>query len=361
MDELHALKDLLARPAAAQAVKDEGRHRLRNTMLRGPAPKRRRTRLFAGGLTVTAAGLATVVALVGGGSPAEREAAPNGPPLPAPVLMSGSEVLTNAATAVGRQPSEGAYWRISSTGVVARSATGRGYDVVQKMKQTFWLSTSPGGKSWTVSQYLGFVPATEADAAKWRADGSPESWRLEHKDPRCPKGRCAVQILSTKPQPVVTRAFGGKGVVGELAGLPITIAQVRALPTDPAKLKAAIARRLPGAKGRFLDMLAFENGMQLIMNLPVSSGVRAATYRMMAALPGVRSLGEATDQLGRKGHAVTMGADGSKKVLHRVIIDPSTGLPLATEMFTPADGTVLNDTTVTAAGWTDDRPDLSRP
>jgi hypothetical protein len=361
MNELQGLKDLLAKPPAAQAVRDEGRHRLQNVMLGGPGPSRRRKPWLAGGLGVTAAAVAAVVAVVSAGSPAEHKAAPNSPP-PAPLLMSATEVLSSAATNVGRQPSAGAYWRISTSTDLSGIDTGRGYTVQGGMKQTLWLSGSPKGTSWMVSQGLGWAPKTPADIAAWKADGSPTTWRVDRAMGACPPERnCKdlIQVLSGKDQPVQADRRGKPGVVGTLGDFPITLAQVRALPSDPAKLKAAIARRLPGARGELLETITFENGIQVITQLPVSSAVRAGAYRMMASLPGVKALGEFTDPLGRKGQAVTMGADGSAEILHRVIIDPKTGLPLTTQMYRPDNGQVVLDQTVTFAGWTNAKPDLN--
>jgi hypothetical protein len=229
------------------------------------------------------------------------------------------------------------------------------------MKRTLWLSGSPKGTSWAVTEMLGYAPDTPADVAAWKADGSPTTWRIKWPMPPCPpekKCKEPVQKISSKGRPVDARRLGKAGVVGSLGDSPITLAQVRALPRDPAKLKAEIARRLPGASGELLNTITFEDGIQVITELPVSSEVRAAAYRMMASLPGVKAVGEFTDRLGRKGQAVTMGADGSTEVLHRVIIDPKTGLPLATQLYKPSNGQIDLDQTVTFAGWTDAEPDL---
>jgi hypothetical protein len=360
MNEIQALKELLAKPSAAQAVRDEGRHRLQNVMYGGRVPSSRRKPWLAGGLGVTAAAMVTVVAVVSAGSPAAHKAAPNSPP-PAPVLMSATEVLSSAATNVGRQPSTGAYWQISTSGVISRVNTGRGYTVQQTMKRTLWLSGSPGGTSWAVNQFLGYAPKTPADVAAWKADGSPTTWHIKRAAPctvKSKKCRDQVQVLSSKNGPITADRQGGAGVVGDLGNLPITLTQVRALPSDPTKLKAVIAGRLPGVNGKLLDTITFEDGIKVIMQLPVSSAVRAAAYRMMASLPGVTAAGEFADPLGRKGQAVTMGADGSTQVRHRVIIDAKTGMPLTSQQYLTKNGQITDDQTVTVAGWTNANPDL---
>jgi len=68
-----------------------------------------------------------------------------------------------------------------------------------------------------------------------------------------------------------------------------------------------------------------------------------AAFRLLADMPGVRSLGQVTDPLGRQGVAVAIPYPGEEL---RVIFDPATGTHLANVMST---GYVA----VTAAEWTD--------
>ncbi|MDX6742640.1 hypothetical protein [Actinocorallia sp. A-T 12471] len=152
---------------------------------------------------------------------------------------------------------------------------------------------------------------------------------------------------------------GGDGVGRRARSSDITLGELRGLPADPVALKDALARRLkPGTKGVELDTLLFEMGVHLVSELPVSSEVRAAAYRLIAGLPGVVSTGAVTDALGRQGRSVAMGADGSADQMLRLVIDPADGLPLAVQHYTTATGEVVSATTVTRIGWTDDRPDL---
>ncbi|GAA3241958.1 hypothetical protein GCM10020216_068250 [Nonomuraea helvata] len=90
---------------------------------------------------------------------------------------------------------------------------------------------------------------------------------------------------------------------------------------------------------------------------PVSPQVRAASYRILADLPGVRSLGELTDPLGRKGQAFTRTGEGSEGVAtSRIVIDPVSGLPLAKEEYEGADGHRTSYIAVRAIGPTDAPP-----
>jgi hypothetical protein len=97
-----------------------------------------------------------------------------------------------------------------------------------------------------------------------------------------------------------------------------------------------------------------------IMEMPVTSAVRAALYRMLADLPGMENLGEVKDPAGQQGDAVGYTASykdcrpgtlylpqtktgtvfASCTVQQILIIDSATGLPMAAELRypTPPDG-----------------------
>jgi hypothetical protein len=70
-----------------------------------------------------------------------------------------------------------------------------------------------------------------------------------------------------------------------------------------------------------------------VLDLPVTSQVRAAAYKMIAGLKGITTLGTVTDQHGRKGVAVAYTRRGDAGALGqtRLIIDPRTGHALAKE------------------------------
>ena len=95
--------------------------------------------------------------------------------------------------------------------------------------------------------------------------------------------------------------------------------------------------------------------------------VRAAAYRVIAGLPGIRSLGEVTDPLGREGVGFALPASdrpGYGTGRSELIVDPATGALLADrEVLTEPDataaeaglraGTVVNYTATVTAEWTD--------
>jgi hypothetical protein len=102
---------------------------------------------------------------------------------------------------------------------------------------------------------------------------------------------------------------------------------------------------------------------------PVTPQARAAAFRMLAALPGVKLVGTVHDADGRKGTAVAMNeidpADKPDQVQLRLVIDPADGRALAYENVVlganiiypdlPA-GSIASTTTVRTAGWTEKSP-----
>lgn len=139
-----------------------------------------------------------------------------------------------------------------------------------------------------------------------------------------------------------------------LAGSPRSARELAALPTNPAKLKEKLLTWYADTGGvEQRDEFLFYSGAAIVLNLPVSPQVRAAAYRMLAAMPGVTSLGRVTDRLGRPGAAVAVTRQGdSGKVQTRLIVDPATGQALAQETWVA--GNPASFTAVITARWSDD-------
>ncbi|WP_406045940.1 CU044_5270 family protein [Micromonospora sp. NBC_00898] len=139
-----------------------------------------------------------------------------------------------------------------------------------------------------------------------------------------------------------------------LAGSPRSTRELAALPTNPAKLKEKLLAWLAdtgGAEGR--DEFLFYSGAAIVLDLPVSPQVRAAAYRMLAAIPGVTSLGRVTDRLGRPGVAVAVTRQGDfGKAQTRLIVDPTIGQALAQETWVA--GSPTSYTAVISGRWSDD-------
>lgn len=195
-------------------------------------------------------------------------------------------------------------------------------------------------------QYLGAGPASPSDARAWRRDGSPDHWHQGH------------GVLSAHPGPVTetqdtkhgTGDFGGKNDLW--------------LPDDPAKLRTVfLAHQQPGAKGR--NNVIAAGALTVTGSDNVRPAVRAAAFRVLADVPGVRMRPAVSDPEGQTGTAIWQDFWIGFILPYETtydIIDPQTGNFLATDTVaqTPVagapPGTVLDYTATTSAWWTDRLP-----
>lgn len=295
MDDLQMLADALAAPEPSRAVADRSRRRLQRRM-RDAAPRRRIGWAASGSSLAGAAAAAAVVLWSGvaspGGTPGE----------PAP---SAARVLLAAATTAARTPEgRGAYWHVATR------------------------VAGPGGSGAVV-------------AGTWVGrDGT--TWMRGTKT----RGRL---VRLTQPRPF------------RLAGLPLTVARLRRLPTRAAALTAWIAdavrhgggRTSAGRPGPELRRVAVVGSLTaLVSQLPAPPRVRAAAFRALAALPGVRSLGAVAG-----GQGLTIPLPGGRA---RLVVDPATSRVRGTSFLVTADGAetwlpATRSATV-RAGWTDRLP-----
>jgi hypothetical protein len=97
------------------------------------------------------------------------------------------------------------------------------------------------------------------------------------------------------------------------------------LPRDPQTLRARLLTGKveggPPGPGE-----AFTQVGDLLRNTDASPALRAALYRAAAGLPGVKSLGTVTDELGRKGLGLAFDAHGTR---HELIFSATTSALLA--------------------------------
>ncbi|MFI6812555.1 CU044_5270 family protein [Nonomuraea sp. NPDC050328] len=334
------------------------------------APARGR-RGWALGLAVAAAAATAVVVtggLPGGTAPqpvptaaSGGTATPSGPP--APVELSARDVLLVAATSAEKQPpASGTYWHTEFLQRTLYRASA-GYLVAEETRIRTWVSARG---HWSVTQPLGVQPASEADRAKWQEAGAPTE--IEVAVPG--KGTITLSTAPGKPSP-------GHAAGEEIfwLGRNVTMADLRALPDDPDGLKKWLLRYYAGHdtesdRPMGQDAWLFQTTAGLITDMPVSARVRAAAFRMLAALPSVTATGQVTDARGRAGTAVAIETDsiartGERGVLQdRLIIDEAAGAALAREsvVVTPGGlqkdfeaGAVWNSVTQIQRGWTDTR------
>jgi hypothetical protein len=147
---------------------------------------------------------------------------------------------------------------------------------------------------------------------KWRQAGSPKM--VEVPNPDGPQ-RAAVDMQASPS----TRRDAGRPFDGDYFGL--TTGQVAKLPTDAKALENALLnlkgdwhaysskperqpiRALRGAERiRALSDVAGT----LLSQAPAPPRVRAAAFRMLATLPGVKAEGTAADPMGRAGRVISL-------------------------------------------------------
>ena len=104
-------------------------------------------------------------------------------------------------------------------------------------------------RAWGVSQQLGAVPATPADAAAWRAAGSLTIWRSGQPPPNMNYTRGAIfwarpLAASTTASPPFVVWGKSDGTVGTVEGDTTfyTAAQFRQVPASPRGVRAMLRR-----------------------------------------------------------------------------------------------------------------------
>jgi hypothetical protein len=240
MDELQMLANLLARPDQSDDAVEHGRCQLKKAM-HDPFLRRRRTGRLAGVLGLTAAAAVAVAVASSTTAPAP---APSRSSAAAP--QNAREILLTAAMAALKEPaSTGKYWYVKT------------------------VYTKDGSAGYSVETWAGL-------------DG--KSW---------------VRLNSPSGAAVSNEGSNGHWSDGFDVGLTrLTFSQVQQLPTAPVTLKAWIVEHDHQARW------VVEHGHQalktdfligdlagLLGSMPAPPLVRAAAFRLLASLPGVRSLG----------------------------------------------------------------------
>jgi hypothetical protein len=295
MDDLQMLAGALAAPEMSREAVDRGRHRLLNRM-RGPVARRRRPRLLAATIGLTAAAAAAAVAVTTSGTTAPT-ATPNSPPSE----PSSTQILLAAAsTAETRPAGSGTYWHVKEIEENKKPTS-------KPMRGVVDVWTRRDGTQWGGSN--GVVLGNDGD-------GSP----------------AAFQVAFTR----------------------LTFAQLQGLPTTADGLTAWIdgsikrskTGRVPaGAERTYVPRTLIE----LLYEFPAPPKVRAAAYRALAALPNVKSLGAVK---GGRGLLINSGTADEQ----RLVFDPKTSLVHSVGDTGTAS---YHRVTVLAAEWTNTLPKVT--
>lgn len=322
------------------------------------------------GVTTGLAGAAAVALFVSGAIPAATPARTPVTATPYKAASAQQILLTAANQSSKPAATSGRYWLLTGVDVhrVSASTGSTKYNMLFKSRGSEWMAQNPGDDNW--SSYLSdidVVPASPADEAIWKHLGSPKTFTVHT------KGKPDYQFAPRPAKPFVSKNDKFGDPVRALGGTNVSVADMRAIPQDAAGLKAYLLRLFHKPGGTGGDIPTDENewlfgNASSIISYPVSPATRKAAYQILAAIPGVRSLGTATDLNGRSGPAVSFTHKGSRGVGEpygvtesRLIISPTTGLPLASELrqvsggAVPA-GSILSTDITEFAGYTNTGP-----
>lgn len=163
------------------------------------------------------------------------------------------------------------------------------FDLLEKKTVQMWIAPDGSGQRTTTVTSVAFP--TDKDHQAWLDMGSPPQDRV---------GK------------TVTNAFGPTELTGRR--------DLSALPTDPAGLAAAL-RIPPQGEGTYDDEQVMGDIADLLSSANPDAALRAALFKVLANLPGIRSLGQVQDPLGRKGEGFVL-PQGSTEL--EIVVDPST-------------------------------------
>ncbi|KAK1179028.1 CU044_5270 family protein [Streptomyces sp. NBS 14/10] len=325
-------------------------------------------------VAATAAAAGVLVATLpqgGSGSDGSRATARPSTDGPRHTPENGRLALRHVANRLESEADEGTYWQTTTRsgwiGIVAES--GSTFAVAASETQQWSFGVRPGTQSLWVSGIDDTTePRTARDAARWRAAGSPKDLTLAETGPRS-GGKLALRIESgSEKRPTVTRINDGDKIAA-LGARNVTYADLWKLPADTAKLKEYLEGLYEEDRGSEISGRTEWMWRQAagLIGLPVRPEVRAAAYRVIADLPGIRSLGEVTDPLGREGVGFALPATerpdyGTAR--SELIVDPATGALLSDQQVLTKPnaqaaeagltaGTVVNHTATVTSKWTD--------
>ncbi|MFI6515152.1 CU044_5270 family protein [Spirillospora sp. NPDC050679] len=331
MDEMRAIAEMLDEaPSKESTVR--GRNRL-TTEIRTPdagrgarsAERGRRLRwpVLAGAGLATAAAVTAAAIVVPSGSSAPGST--NGPSAAEP--MTARTVLMSAAERAEAAPATGRYWHVRTLAYHPVQVGGKNRYWMERLQvEENW--TDRGGRSWFGLREVGARPLTPADATAWKRDGQPAKWDLGVGD-TADRARLSLQ---TKPK-------AGRLVKGapphtfNVCDKTMTFKQLQALPTSPAALKGAVTKAMDGNDDGPVPADARQGFLQgclvgLLLDVPVRPQTRAAAFRALATMPGVKATGAAKDERGRPGVGLNVHA-GGRGPFTRLVIDPKTSLVLS--------------------------------
>ncbi|MFJ1730685.1 CU044_5270 family protein [Streptomyces sp. NPDC088254] len=287
--------------------------------------------------------------------------------------------LLSAAKKAEAPAAEGTYWQTTtrSEDVDVVGERGESFAVRTTSTGEWSVGVRPGTRSLMISGLDGVTaPRTEADETRWRAAGSPRRVQAAATEEA---GAGTLGHTMGPLRPMVMRTDADDKIYA-LGPRNVSYQDLRELPSEVGELRRRLAS-LPGQDsgadaGGSPTAHVLRQAADLI-TMPVTPAVRAAAYRVMAELPGVRGLGRVTDPLGRVGVGVAFPGTSRTplgSVEQRLVVDPSTGAMLCEQLvlIEPSAralgaglgvGTTVNYSATTRMSWGDSQitvPDTAR-
>lgn len=416
MDELQLVRELFdERPPPRPEVIAEARAQLSAPGPHRQAPPRRGPRaqrppvslrwpgrrlVLGAGVPIAAAAAAVVAVAVTVPGPAAGHSVaslgvyrPGGPAAPSGAGRPGQPVLLAAARTVAQAtPARGGRYWVTSSAVgnfIRVGPAGDRYLILERTGVQNWAARNPRVLSQRIVQPTGVQLASAADHRAWRRAGSPGRWDVGVENGLASPagfadgGTTAIQAGRGK----LVMDFGETGDPFVAGSGSYTARSLLRLPAGPAQLKALLMTGYQRDYGSITGYLFW--AAPKVLTLPVTPQTRAGLYRLLAGLPGVRSLGHVRDAAGQAGEAVAisgryrhcghwarpLSADlpwtfASCTVQQRLVIDPATGGLLALELrylrlppgqsWSAPDG-LFSFQIFGTSRWTSTRPPATRP
>jgi hypothetical protein len=341
--------------------------------------RRRAPGRFSLGLGLVA-GIATAAVLVatigGGGDPTPRLSAQEAQEQ----HLAARQLLLAAADTLDKEKplKVGSYWRQRTVEGKAFhvDGDGNGYVVYAEVENDSWEAkykaltlqwTNQDGVLITKSQkeHKFFSrpnpvgPQTPEDTAAWKKAGSPTRWKVTS------DGDHLVLTMDNKNPPSAEGSTYVRRPNPDVAGIDDQpdVDQRLQLGKDPAVFVAAVRKDAGFIEGSAQELMT---GSRYVGDKLASPQSRAALFRMLANLPGIRSIGSVKDAHGRPGIGLAPPwinrVDGTV-VEYQLILDPRTYDILGDQMIVKKagkdgvrPGALFSYGYTLSEGWTNESP-----
>ena len=229
-------------------------------------------------------------------------------------------VLARVADAAAAQPPIDSdlpylYMKTRSTGVATSVAGGHAWSVDEPTTREQWIARDGSGR----------VRSVEGPVS-WASPADREAWEASGRIPFLAHGWGRHVSVEDVPAGRFHNFLPG--------GVPLAD-----LPADPEELAALLEQRVrdpeagAGAGDGFSVAVRSLTLVAEILNNPFAPPqLRAALYEAEGRIPGIEDLGEATDELGRRGVAIAAeSANSGAPTVYSLVFDPKTSQVLATQ------------------------------